>query len=171
MANQRHQFKSDWPIPEDFMLELGRMTTVWAGLENGLLLYISRLAGYDALIDPRAAILLAHTSFQQRIEKLESLCELLSTNFPHLNDYKKAIRKLELAQKARNKYSHNPITYNEKTTELNVSRYSARKELKVVTEVVELKDIKEATAKIHEASCALHSLFTQKELEPLWDRK
>lgn len=47
---------------------------------------------------------------------------------------------------------------------------SARGTLKVNVETVRLNDLKEATAKIHEATCALYSLITGAEMKPLWER-
>ena len=127
--------------------------------------------GYGKLLDERAIISLAHTNFQQRIDKFGSLCELMMDSFPNLKGYEKVVKKLVAAQKARNKYSHNPIFFDEKTFKMNLSTYSARGKFKVSTEVVELNDIKEASAKIHEATCELHSQISNKELKPLLERE
>ena len=30
----RHGFNADWPLPDDYLLELGRMVGVWAQLDR-----------------------------------------------------------------------------------------------------------------------------------------
>jgi hypothetical protein len=115
-------------------------------------------------------ILVAHSNFQQKVDIISSLCERLAPEYPRLAPYKAVIAKVESAQKGRNKYAHNAIITNEETGEVNVSYASARGTLKTTTEVVHVDQIKEATAKIHEAMCALHTLVTGQEIKPLWER-
>jgi len=67
----------NWPLPNEYLIELGRLSQLWATLESSLLIYIAKLAGYNNLDDLRPHILLTHTSFQQRVEILSSLCDLL----------------------------------------------------------------------------------------------
>jgi len=63
-----------------------------------------------------------------------------------------------------------PRVTNDETGLVNVSFVSARGTLRTKTEVVRLEEIKEVTAKIHEAMCALHTLVTGHEIKPLWER-
>lgn len=146
------------------------MTALWGTLESAVNVAISKLAGYESSLDYRALILVAHSNFQQRIHMISALCEKLEPNYPNLGSYKKVIEKIESAQKARNKYAHNAIVTDEETRKVMVSFASARGTLKTSVEVVHLNDIKEATAKIHDASCALHTLITGRELKPMWER-
>lgn len=146
------------------------MTTLWGSLESGILINIGVLAGYDKLLDSRILILLAQANFQQKINILSSLCELLAPEYPNLKSYHETIKLIESAQKARNKFAHNSIHFNEETTKMNLSTYSSRGKLKLNVEVVELSDVQEVSAKIHEALCSLHLLITQKEIKPVWDR-
>ncbi|NOT65887.1 MAG: hypothetical protein HOP06_07675 [Methylotenera sp.] len=169
-VQKRHQFKSNWPIPDMFMLELGRMTTLWGSLESTITLNIGVLAGYEKMFDSRALILLAHSNFQQRLHMLGSLCEFLLVDYPQLASYESVVKKIEAAQKARNKYAHNSVVFNEETGKMNTSSFSSRGKLKLNTEDVELCHIQEASSKIHEAMCALHALVTTKEMKPLWER-
>lgn len=48
--------------------------------------------------------------------------------------------------------------------------FDVRTNMLLVHEVVELENIKVATAKINKASCALHSLIAQKEFKFMWDK-
>lgn len=164
------KFKDHWPAPNEYLLELGRMTTVWGTLESSVNIAISKFAGYESLLDYRALIMVAHSNFQQKVDIISTLCEQLLPEYPRLKDYKSVIAKIQSAQKARNKFAHNAITTNEETGEVTVSYATARGTLKTTTENVKLEAIVEATAKIHEAMCALHTLVTGRELKPLWDR-
>lgn len=166
----RHAFKDDWPAPNAHLLELGRMTAVWGTLESAVNVTISKLAGYESALDFRALILVAHSNFQQRVHIISALCEQLAPDYPCLASYKAVIEKVESAQKARNKYAHNAVVTDEETGEVTVSFASARGTLKTKIETVRLNDIKEVTAKIHEAMCALHSLVAGHEIKPMWER-
>jgi len=167
---KRHDFKDHWPAPNDYLLELGRMTAIWGTLESSVNIAISKFAGYESALDFRALIMVAHSNFQQRVDIVSTLCEQLLPEYPKLKNYKAVISKIQAAQKARNKYAHNAVTAHEDTGEVSVSHATARGTLKTTTEQVNLADIKEATAKIHEAMCALHTLVTGREVKPLWER-
>jgi hypothetical protein len=168
---KQRAFRDDWPAPNDYLLELGRMTSIWGSLESTVNVAISKFAGYDAPLDYRALIMVAHSNFQQRVDIISSLCEQLASQYPKLKGYKSAITKIQAAQKARNKFAHNGIFTNEDTGEVTLSYATARGSLKTYVEVVKIEDIRNATAKIHEATCALHTLVTGKELKPLWERE
>ena len=167
---KRHLFDPDWPAPATYLVELGRMTALWGSLEAAMIAGLSKLAGYQTLLDYRALILVAHANFQQRMDMVSALCEQLAPQFPHLSDYKAVIKLMQAAQRARNKYAHNGITWNDETNRVEISYVSARGTLKTSVESVDLKDIKEATAKIHEAVCALHGLVTGHIIPPIWER-
>lgn len=147
------------------------MTTIWGTLESSINIAISKFAGYESLLDYRALIMVAHSNFQQKVDIISTLCEQLLPEYPRLKDYKSVIAKIQSAQKARNKFTHNAITTNQETGEVTVSYATARGTLKTATENVKLEAIVEATAKIHEAMCALHTLVTGRELKPLWERQ
>jgi hypothetical protein len=147
------------------------MTTLWGTLESSVHLAISKFAGYEAILDYRALIMVANSNFQQKIDIVAALCEQLVPEYPRLQEYKAVIAKLQTAQKARNKFAHNAIVTNEETGEVGLSYASARGgSLKTTIETVKLEAIKDATGKIHEAMCALHTLVTGRELKPIWSR-
>ena len=166
----QHSFRDNWPAPNDYLLELGRMTSIWGTLESTVNVAISKFAGYHAPLDYRAVIMVAHSNFQQRVDVISALCEQLAPQHAKLKDYKSAINKIQAAQKARNKFAHNAIVTNEDTGEVTLSYATARGSLKTYVEVVKIQDIRDATAKIHEAMCALHTLVSGKEVKPLWER-
>lgn len=165
-----YEFNENWPAPNEYLLELGRMTSIWGTLEVSVDALINKLAGNESSSDLRIHILIIHSNFQQRVNIISTLCEQLLSGYPHLAPYKNVIEKIETAQKIRNKFAHNAVIQNEETGNVTVSFKSARGTLKFKTETVHLNDIKEATAKIHEANCALYSLLTGVELKPIWER-
>jgi len=166
----RHDFPDNWPVPNEYLLELGRMTVMWGSLEAHINLAISKFLGYEEALDLRSVIVTAHSTFQQRVHVVGALCEYLAPKHPSLKLYKSVISKLEAAQKARNKFAHNSIYRNEDTGKIETVYATARGSLKLHAEIVELNDLKEVTAKIHEATCSLYELVTGKEMKPLWER-
>lgn len=165
-----NKFNDNWPAPNEILLELGRMTTLWGTLESAVDVTISKLAGYESPLDVRAFILVAQSNFQQRVDIISTLCEQLSKDFPNLTGYEKVIKKIQSAQKSRNKYAHNAIITNPETGNTEVAYASARGALKINMEIVRVNDIRETIAKIHEATCMLHTLVTGKEMRPIWER-
>lgn len=165
----RLDFENGWPLQDDFLLELGRMTALWPSIESNVNLAIGKLMGYSQLMDYRSVIVLAHSNFQQRVDILSSLCEQLEPEYPSLKEYKSVLKLINGAQKGRNKFAHNAISVNE-DGDVVVCYASARGTLKTTVEIVRLNDIREVTAKIHESCCALHTLITGKPLKPIWER-
>lgn len=166
----KHDFRDSWPAPNDYLLEIGRMTSLWGTLESYVNMAISKFAGFEGTLDDRVLIMVAHSNFQQRVDIISSLCAWLTPEYPELKDYKGVISKLKAAQKARNRFAHNAIVKHYNSEDVTMNQASARGSLKTTTEVVRVDDIKEATALIHEGMCSLYALVTGKELKPLWDR-
>lgn len=166
----RLEFDENWPAPKEYLHEIGRMTIAWGTLESAVNLAISKLAGYETILDYRAVILVAHSNFQQRVEIIGALCEQLEPEYSHLQGYQEVVKKLNSAKKGRNKFAHNAVIFNPESGELEVSYVSARGALKTKTEIVRLNDIREVSAKIHEAMCSLHTLVTGHEIKPMWER-
>lgn len=144
--------------------------SVWGSLEAYMNVAISKLAGYEVIMDRRALIMVAHSTFQQRVDIVSTLCEQLVPEFPRLGDYKSVVSKIRAAQKARNMFAHNGIVADEETGEVILSYASARGTLKMSVEAIKVEQIMDATAKVHEAMCALHTLLTGKVLKPIWER-
>ena len=171
MRTNRHKFPANWPAPENYLVELGRMTALWGLLESTCVLALGKLAGYSEILDIRIVILTAHSNFQQRVVAISAMCEHLLPIRPQLQNYELIIKLLKAAQKTRNKYTHNGISTNDEIGEVVLSYATARGSLKLNTEVVHLADIKEACSKIHEAQCSLYSLITETNLPPIWERR
>jgi hypothetical protein len=146
------------------------MTALWSSLEASTTVAYSKLAGYDDILDMRAVIVTAHMTFQQRVDAIIALCEHLAPSHANLSDFEVTHKLLKTAQKARNKFSHNGIYYDEATSSVAVTYATARASLKLHSEEIRLADIKEASSKIHEAITSLHSLVTGVRRPLIWDR-
>jgi len=106
---------SGWPLRDDYVIEVGRVALLWAVLENFLMTCIGKLAGFDKPLDERAFILLAHSTFPQRLDHLSALCALLKDEFPQLANYESVVALLKTAQKARNRFIHHGAHFDEDT--------------------------------------------------------
>ena len=45
-----------WPVPDKFLVEIGRITALWSVLETTLNLAIGQLAGFSVLTDPKETL-------------------------------------------------------------------------------------------------------------------
>jgi hypothetical protein len=162
---------SDWPVPDEFLVEIGRVAALWASLESFLNVCLGKLAGFNDLNDPKPFILITHSSFPQRLDILGALCEQLESEFPQLANYKKVVSQLKSAQATRNRFMHYGFSYNAKSHRLEMAVGSARGKLKTAVEAVTLEDIKRASIEIDEAHRALHKLILQRNLPPSWQQR
>jgi hypothetical protein len=162
---------SAWPLPDEYLIEVGRVSALWASLESLLNLCIGKLAGFNELTDPKPFILITHTSFPQRLDMLGALSEQRVTEFPHLAGYKEVIGALKSAQKLRNNFMHHGMALNPKSGAVEMAIGSARGTLKVSVAKVDIADIRRATMAIDEAQTALYKLVLQRDLQPVWRRR
>jgi hypothetical protein len=163
-VNQAPRFRSDWPIPEEYLLELGRLCSVWATLEMQLNLFIGKLAGFNELNDMTPFILTAHASFPQRLDMLGALCEYLAPQYPTLKCHADTLAKLKAAQSARNRLIHNGIVAAEDAHGFVLVRGSARGKVKTDMNPVSPDDIRAATSQVNEAARALYKLVLGKDI-------
>jgi hypothetical protein len=141
---------SGWPLPDNYLVEVGRVALLWASLENFLNLCVAKLAGFDNALDERAYILLTHSSFPQRLDGFAALCDLLQGEFPDLQGYAKVVAKLKAAQKTRNRFMHYSMALDEESGRV---------------------EIKRASIEIDEAQRALYKLVLRRELPPPWEKR
>jgi len=160
-----------WPLPDGCLLELGRVAALWASLESFLNLCIGKLAGFNELNDPKAFILVAHSSFPQRLDILGALCEHLANESPNLKGYAPVIRQLRQAQKLRNDFMHYGMSSNPDSGHIEMAKGTARGTLKVGVEKVDVADLRRASMAIHEAQLALYKLVLRRDIPPVWSRR
>jgi hypothetical protein len=160
----------NWPIPEEYLIELGRIAAVSSALEGHLELCLGRLSGFDTLGDARAFILVKHSSFPQKLDALAALCALLEGQFPNLRGHESVVAQLRSAQALRNKYLHNGIAMNPETSRVEMGSASARGKLKASVEPVSSEDLRQAALQLRAAMASLHQLVTGKSLPPVGSR-
>ena len=162
---------SGWPLPSEYLEEIGRIATLWASLENFLNICIGKLAGFNEMQDPKPFILVNHSSFPQRLDMLSSLCSILENEYPALAAYETTIAKLRSAQKSRNKYLHNAIGPSEDGKSFEMAQGSARGKLRASVDTATISDLRRATVEIDQAFRSLYQLVLGRELSPAWERK
>ncbi len=155
---------SGWPLPDEYLVELGRVSARWASLEATLMLVLGKLAGFNDTENPTPFILVAHASFPQRLDMIGSLCEQLVGQHQNLTGYDTVLVKLRAAQKSRNRFLHNGITLNPTDGRAELALDSARGKLKINIERVEVADIRRAEVEIHDAQRALVKLVFGTEI-------
>lgn len=160
----------DWPLPECYLLEIGRLGAMWSALESAVDMYVAKLAGFNNP-DPRGFILLKHSSFPQKIDSLAALCDQLQVEFSMLSQYPTTIGKIRAAQKGRNRFAHNGLSKNEETGKVEMAEGSVRGKLKVSVSEVSIADIRRVTFDIHDAMLELHKLVTGKSYPRIWERE
>lgn len=162
---------SGWPLRDDYVIEVGRVALLWAVLENFLMTCIGKLAGFDKPLDERAFILLAHSTFPQRLDNLSALCAILKDEFPQLANYESVIALLKTAQKARNRFIHHGAYFDEDTGTFHMAVGSARGNMKTRVDQVTVEDVKRACVQIDEANRALYKLVLKRDLPPSWQAR
>lgn len=166
-----YDYRIGWPIPDAYLIEVGRIAALWASLESLLNTLIGKLAGFDPLSnDPTHFILITHSSFPQRLDMLGALCEQLKEEHPHLSSHKEVISKIKSAQSARNKYAHNGITYDPEKKKYVIAEGSARGKVKTSVTEVSVENIHAVAKEIHVASLSLYKLVLNKENMPIWEK-
>ena len=161
---------ADWPLPDNYLVELGRLHAMWGALEGQLDVYLGKLAGFDQISDPRPFILIKDSSIPQNLDSLAALCEHLAPQHPNLTAYESALRLLRSASKLRGKYAHNGMSLNPDTGRVEMAVGSARGKVQQSVETVSLADLRRASMEVHLAMLALHALVTGVDLPPKWER-
>jgi hypothetical protein len=151
-------------LPDEVFILLGRIVTIWNGLESFLNVCIGKLAGFDDIADPKPFILINHSSFPQKLDNFAALCELMKNQYPHLKTYKETVSALKTAQQERNKFIHNSIQVEEESGRLALAKGSARGILKTKIEYIKIEDLKRAEDLIDNAMRSLWLTVLNKDI-------
>jgi hypothetical protein len=146
-------------LPEPYLIALGRVTYIWGGLESVVELAITKLMALDPF-DPKSAIIVAHLSWPQRMDTLESLVTLLADDYPHLQRFPNVRIMLKKAQDGRNKLAHNKLAYQD--DQVVMLQLSSRGKLKTSITPLSVTDIDEVFSDIGNASMELLKLVLNK---------
>lgn len=150
--------KQNYPLPDAYLIELGRLVALSAQLEQQLNILIGKLAGFDELSDPTAFIMINHSSIPQKLDVLSTLCEERLKDFPHLYSYKDIVGSVKGAMALRNKFTHGSIGYADDGVSCVMMSASARGKLKVNIVPVEPNEIRSASKSIQKAIVDLMNL-------------
>lgn len=152
-------------LPDEWLIELGRISQSWAAFEQFFNLMLQKLAGFDDPVDATFTILVAHSSMPQRLDMFSALCAQHLNSYPHLKDYKAVVGKIREAQAARNKFAHNIIGIDkEDSKRATISTVSARGELKVQLTSITINELRAASDKIRSVVKEMYLLV----LAPNW---
>lgn len=163
-------YKIGWPLPDEYLIEIGRLSCLWNALETALDFGIRKLSGFNDFNDPVPFILTAHSSFPQRLDVLGTLCELHLPLHPQLDKFKSVISKIKKVQSSRNKYIHNGIAWDPEASCFKLAMASARQTLKASVTEVRVEEIHDVCKEIHLVHLELHELITGKSHPPIWDK-
>ena len=166
----KYDFPENFPAPDEYLLELGRVTALWGSLESSVNNAINYLSGIENQDHWRVSVLTAHSNFKQRVDVIQTLCHEMQEMFPNLSMYPETIKLIESAQKKRNHYLHNGLFFNKETNTVQTSSIQARGVLRTKVQNVSVSELKDVSAKIHLALLSIHELLTQKKYPPFWER-
>jgi hypothetical protein len=161
----------NWPLPNEVLVEVGRVSALWASLESPLTLLLGKLAGFNEVNDPKPFILINHSSFPQKLDMLGALCEQLEPQYANLKGYPEVISKLKSTQAKRNRFMHNGMVFDSDSGNLEMAVGSARGKLKTKVEIVTIADIRRAVVEIDEAQTALYKLVLGRDIGPVYTRR
>lgn len=161
----------EWPLPTDYLTELGRIAALWPLLEGHFDMCLGKLAGFKEVSDWRSFVLLKHTTLPQKLDAFATLCDGLTADYPHLATHKDVLAKIRSAQASRNRLFHHLIGQNPDTGQVEIAIGSARGTLRTEVKPLGIHDVKRVTTEIQLAMAALHSLVTQHKIAPPWAKK
>lgn len=149
----------DWTpdIPDEFLTEIGRVTTRWAILESMLDLCLMKLAGKE-LTDPRSLIIFNHMAYPMKLDILAALISELLPNYPGLAGFPAIHQSLKQAQEKRNLVAHSKFGVNAESGDVEISRVNARGKLKTSITPITLAEIKSASELVANAAQNLWDL-------------
>ena len=165
----KEEYASNWPVPNEYLIELGRITALWAALESLLNTCIGSLTGFS-IEDETPFILITHSSFPQRLDMLATICELLKTEHPNLENYKSTIDKIRRSQTERNRFSHNGLVYNQEERICYIPEGTARGKIKKSVTAISVEEIHDVSKRIHEATISLYELVLKRNVKPVWEK-
>lgn len=164
------EFPENFPAPDEYLVELGRITALWGSLESSVNIALNKLSGINDADSWRVHVLTVHSNFKQKVDAIETMCHKMQSEYHHLAMYKETIKLVRKTQNKRNHYLHNGLFYNEENGNVQTSSMQARGVLKTKVENVTVKELKEVSALIHLSLLSLHELVTTVKYPPVWER-
>lgn len=151
------------PVPDEYLLELGRLVQMGNTAEMVMVGTISLLLGHATPANRLARIMVAHSTAQQRLHAIEALFEQVALVNDDLDGYEKAVGDLRRALAAKTKYVINPFFVFD--GKVMIRGTTARGEMKEIREEVRLCQIRAITERIGNATKALHEFSLDKDAQ------
>ncbi len=142
-------------LPDDYLIEIGKVSVQWSMLEMVFDLCSIKLAGMDA-DEARAMAVFAHMPFQMKLDVFGAMVDSLQTNYPRLKSYAEVLSLVRQAQSARNKIIH--ARWSHKNGVVTIGRMTARGKVKTSIDTISLDEIRSATELIGKASVQVWKL-------------
>lgn len=148
-----------WPVPDEYLVEIGRLALLWARLETYLATTIAVLAGHGDPTDARAYVLFNHHSFEQNLQLLAKLCSHLVYSTPNLKAYPDVIAKLGVAKQERDRLINGSMAPNPGNGAIEMEVIAVEDKLTNSCQQVELADFKRAVLLLDDAQHSLYELI------------
>lgn len=147
-------------LPDEFLVEIGRINVRWALLESFLDLNLIHLLGKN-VTEGRSLIVFNHMAFPQKIDILGAFVnELALSGYEGCEKYSQVQSLLKQAQEKRNLIIHGKFGF-DPDGNVSISRIAARGKLTHSEKVVTIPDLKAISALIYQAAERLHSFVHQ----------
>lgn len=156
--NIDYQFVIDnTDLENEYLLEIGRISSIWNTLELSLSAAISHILGFE-LPDMRGIAVLHHSSFQQKLDVFGALCKEQPEKLTDPSGYQEVISQIKAVQSMRNKYVHNVIWPSEDGDHAVMGKMSFRGSIKSSHEEIRVEDLKNASVELVKTKMALNNL-------------
>jgi hypothetical protein len=91
-------------LPDEVLLELGRIVASWIELDACLDKVLEKLAEMDRYMDGQRAPVHVQDPFSQRLQAFGTYCSQLTLEFPHLRNCRHVHERLKTVHQLRNHY-------------------------------------------------------------------
>jgi hypothetical protein len=153
----------DWPLPDNFLTEFGRISVLWGKLENLICNTVTHFAGFRDLSDPRVYALLAENTINTDLEHLARLCHVLSPQHPGLEGYQSLIARIKDLQAQVNRLMTSELSKDPTSGQIMISVASPRHPFKRQFKPLELTELRTLALNIDGAQHDLYKLSTMLE--------
>lgn len=136
-------------IPDEYLIEIGKVTVQWSVLETVFDLCSIKLAGMDVM-EPRGTAIFAHMTFPLKLDVFVAMVDSLQSGYPRLQNYKAVVAAVREAQTIRNKIVHSKWLFRDGIVYL--SRITARGAVKTSTDPITVDELRKAAIQIESAA-------------------
>jgi hypothetical protein len=118
--NEQAVYITDGKLPDEMLVELGRIVALWTAVNELLDAALERLAGMDQYMEARSGRGFRRAPFIQRLQVFSDYCGQLALEFPYLRAYRVVMEKLKAAHALHKRYVQSRILFNPETGQYEV---------------------------------------------------